>query len=417
MDRSVVVPNAGESVSEGEISKWYKSNGDMVEKDEIIADLETEKASLEIRAPMSGRLAIKVEVNSTVNIGDVIANIEDAPPAPSEKKEDSLKEQVPTENTENTKKREKVEESEEKLATHRSPHAGPSVRKLLREGNIDPASIMPSGRGGRIRNEDFVPQAPSLEVPSGKPIVQGIFDEKGKEVSGDRQIRREKMSRIRRTIASRLLSTKNETALLTTFNEVDMSEVIAIRSKYKDQFKEKHQVGLGFNSFFMKAASFALKAFPVVNSKIEGEEIVYANYEDIGIAVATPKGLIVPVVRDVGKKSFIELEKQILDFALRGRENRVTLEEMNGGTFSITNGGVFGSMLSTPIINYPQSAILGLHKISKRPVVLDDEIKIKPIMYVALTYDHRQIDGAQAVQFLVHIKNSIEDPTRLLIGL
>ena len=414
MDRSVVVPNAGESVSEGEISKWYKSNGDLVEKDEIIADLETEKASLEIRAPMSGRLAIKVEVNSTVNIGDVIANIEDAPPAPSKKKEDSLKKQVPIEPTE---KSEKSDEGEEKLATHGSPHAGPSVRKLLREGNIDPASIMPSGRGGRIRNEDFAPQAPSPEVPSSKPIVQGILNEKGKEVSGDRQIHREKMSRIRRTIASRLLSTKNETALLTTFNEVDMSEVIAIRSKYKDQFKEKHQVGLGFNSFFMKAASFALKAFPVVNSKIEGEEVVYANYEDIGIAVATPKGLIVPVVRDVGKKSFIELEKQILDFALRGRENRVTLEEMNGGTFSITNGGVFGSMLSTPIINYPQSAILGLHKISKRPVVVDDEIKIKPIMYVALTYDHRQIDGAQAVQFLVHIKNSIEDPTRLLIGL
>ena len=412
MSSSVTVPDAGESVSEGEISKWYKNDGDLVEKDEIIAELETEKASLEIRAPEKGKLLIKVQASSTVNIGDIIADIEETSfeSANQSKKEEKTIGEPPA--------KEKIVPEKKDKAPYVA-HAGPSVRKILREGGIDLSSVAPSGRGGRIRNEDLVKQQlPVSNKPSSEESSAHATGQVSNQGAGtSREIRREKMSRIRRTIASRLLNTKSKTALLTTFNEVDMTEVINIRAKYKNEMKEKHQVGLGFNSFFMKAASLSLKAFPVVNSMIEGDEILFPNYEDIGIAVATPKGLIVPIVRDVGQKTFIELEKEILDFALRGRANRIGLEEMTGGTFSITNGGVFGSMLSTPIINYPQSAILGLHNIVKRAVVINDEIKIRPIMYVALTYDHRQIDGAQAVQFLVHLKSLIEDPSRLLIGL
>ncbi len=397
MSIKITVPEAGESVSEGEISKWYKKNNDLVAADEVVAELETEKASLEVRAPEAGKLLIKVEEGSSVTIGEEIGEIVES----SEKAE--TKDSSPA-------------SSPQELAPQESVHSSPSVRSSIRENNINPQDITPTGKGGRITQEDLTAyNSKQEESQVVKPSPTSSFNEI--PLSENRESRREKMSKIRRTIANRLLSTKNNTALLTTFNEVDMSAVMKIRKKYKDEFKEKHQVGLGYNSFFMKAASLALKAFPIVNSIIDGEELIFFNYEDIGIAVATPKGLVVPVVRDVGKKSFIELEKSILNFALKGRENKLSLAEMSGGTFTITNGGIFGSMLSTPIINYPQSAILGLHNIVERPVVVSGEIVVRPIMYVALTYDHRQIDGEQAVRFLVHIKKSIEDPAKLMLGL
>ncbi len=407
MSIDIVVPSAGESVSEGEISQWYKANNDIVDKDEVIAELETEKASLEIRSPERGKLIIEVEQSATVKVGQVIAKIDvsQAGVSPSTSSTDDTAVQKDA-----TAKEEK---KENEVSIEKSIHASPSVRSEIRDKNIPVATIVASGKGGRIVKEDLTPPAnpdKSIEVAKTKQIPLS-------NLSTAREVTREKMSRIRKTIASRLLETKNSMAILTTFNEVDMTEIIEIRKKYKEEFKKKYGVGLGYNSFFMKAASLALKAFPIINSKIEGEEILFHNYEDIGIAVAGKKGLIVPVVRNVGEKSFLQVEQDILDFSLRGRENKINLEEMSGGTFSITNGGIFGSMLSTPIINAPQSAILGLHNIVERPVAIGNEVKIRPIMYVALSYDHRQIDGADAVQFLFHIKKSIEDPAKLLLGI
>lgn len=399
MKKEIFVPAAGESVTEADIAAWYKSDGDYVEMDEPIVSLETDKASLDLTAEVSGTLNILVAEGETVNVGDPIGTIDTSAEAPKIAPKAEVKEEsnvtpastsTPTENS------------------YAKGHPSPAAAKAAANGGISLDTIQGSGRDGRITKDDVLSQGKSPE-------------EKSKIVSesshGERTQQRKKMSRIRKTIMNRLVQTQQTGALLTTFNEVDMSAVMDIRKKYKDSFKDKHEVGLGFMSFFTKAVCSALKEYPIINAQVDGEEIVYHDYCDVGIAVSTPKGLVVPVVRNAETLNFVQIEKTILDYALRGRAGELTLDDMSGGTFTITNGGVFGSMLSTPIINYPQSAILGMHNIVKRPVAVGDEVKIRPIMYVALTYDHRIIDGAEAVRFLVHIKDQIEDPTRMLIDL
>ncbi len=390
MKINVVVPKVGESVSEADIGTWYKKDGEYVEIDEEIVEIETEKATMSVAAEKSGTLKILVKEAETVKIGDVIAEIDtinhvkkdQASLNVSKKKEDH---QVSSQNKEYTK-----------------GLASPAAEKMIREKNIDSSEIRGTGKAERITKQDV------------NHFSQTVKEE---ENGSSRVIRREKMTRLRKTIASRLKEVKTQSALLTTFNEVDMSAVTEIRKKYKEIFKKKYQVNLGFMSFFTKAVCLALKRYPIVNAFIENNDIVYHDYVDVSIAVSTPKGLVVPVLKNADKKSFQEIEKMISLMAQKGKEGTLSLDDMSGGTFTITNGGVFGSMLSTPIINYPQSAILGMHSIVKRPVAKNDEIVIAPVMYLAVTYDHRLIDGLDAVRFLVSIKEQIEDPTRLLIDI
>jgi 2-oxoglutarate dehydrogenase E2 component (dihydrolipoamide succinyltransferase) len=305
----------------------------------------------------------------------------------------------------------KVEDAKEK--TYAAGVPSPAAAKILAEKGIDPAGVNGTGVGGRLTKEDAVNAAPVAKTESAAPKATAPA---AKAIAGSRDERREKMSSLRKTVARRLVAVKNETAMLTTFNEVDMQPIMELRSKYKDKFKEKHGVGLGFMSFFTKAVCEALKDFPSVNARIEGEEIVYNNFADISIAVSAPKGLVVPVIRNAESKSLAEIEAAVMELAVKARDSKLTIEEMTGGTFTITNGGVFGSMMSTPIINAPQSAILGMHNIVERPVALNGQVVIRPIMYVALSYDHRIIDGRESVGFLVRVKQLLEDPARLLLG-
>lgn len=392
MSVKIIVPAAGESVTEADISTWYKSDGDFVEMDEALVELETDKASLDLNAEVAGTLKILVE-EGTVKVGDVIGEIISGgtPPKKSSEAPETLASVLPVEN-------------------YAKGHPSPSAAKAMAEAGVKSSDIVGTGRDGRITKSDV----PSVPVPSKPAAVPDVFV---LNKPSSRDVERKRMSRIRRTIAQRLVNAQKTAALLTTFNEVDMSGVMAIRAKYKEKFKEKNQVGLGFMSFFTKAVCDSLLKFPILNATIEGEEIVYHNYCDIGIAVSTPKGLVVPVIRDAEHLNFMEIESQILKYALKGRDGKLGPDDMSGGTFTITNGGTFGSMLSTPIVNHPQSAILGMHNIIKRPVAVGDKVEIRPIMYLAVTYDHRIIDGSDAVQFLVSIKELIEDPTRLLIGL
>ena len=395
------IPAVGESITEVTLSKWIKNNGDYVQMDEIIAELESDKATFELTAEKAGVLITKASEGDTIAIGSVVCVIDDkaAAPVSAAKSTPAVEKAVITSTPVSETKKSNNE------ATYASGHPSPAAAKILSEKGIDAQAIKGSGKDGRITKEDA--QAANLsEAQSAAAII----------APGSRATRSEKMSSLRKTVAKRLVAVKNETAMLTTFNEVDMQPIMDIRAKYKDKFKEKYGVGLGFMSFFTKAVCEALQAFPAVNAQINGEEIIYHHYADISIAVSAPKGLVVPIIKNAESLSLAGIEKAVAELAIKARENKLTLEEMTGGTFTITNGGVFGSMMSTPIINAPQSAILGMHNIVERPVAINGQVVIRPMMYVALSYDHRIIDGRESVGFLVRVKQLLENPERMLLG-
>ncbi len=394
MSTEVLVPTLGESITEATLGEWLKRPGEAVKADEPIASLETDKVSIEVPAPVAGVMGAQlVKIGDTVNVGAVIAAIEAggavvvAQPAAAPLAAPSSETVTPT--------------------------LSPSVRRLVLEKGVDPSSIKGTGKDGRLTKEDVlaapaaVPVAPAMAEPVPAPMI----------VAGGRAEERVRMTRLRQTVAKRLKDAQNTAAMLTTFNDVDMSEVIAARARYKDSFEKKHGVRLGLMSFFTKAVVLAAKDIPAVNAQIDGDEIVYFNYLDVSVAVSAPNGLVVPVVRDADKMSFADIEKAIGALGAKAKAGTLTMADMQGGTFTISNGGVFGGLMSTPIINPPQSAVLGLHRIEDRPVVRDGQIVIRPMMYLALSYDHRLIDGREAVTFLKTVKEAIEDPTRLLIDL
>ena len=401
----IKVPAVGESITEVTVSVWNKKSGDSVKLDEVICELESDKATFELPAEASGILEIVAESGSVVGIGGLLAKITVGAVAAAPVAVAPAAVAPVTSAS--------VVAADSSYATG---HPSPAAAKILDEKGIAANAVAGSGVGGRITKEDAqnavpgaqVAPAPSVAAPSVAPS-NGPSDARG--------VRREKMSSLRKTVARRLVAVKNETAMLTTFNEVDMKPVMDLRSKYKDKFKEKHGVGLGFMSFFTKAVCVALKEFPSVNAKIDGEEMIFHDYCDISIAVSAPKGLVVPVIRSAEHLSLAGIESEVVRLAVKARDNKLSLEEMSGGTFTITNGGVFGSMLSTPIINAPQVAILGMHNIVERAVVVDGQIVVRPIMYLALSYDHRIIDGKESVSFLVRVKQLLEDPARLLLDI
>ena len=398
----IIVPAAGESVNEADIASWSKENGDYVEQDEVIVELETDKASLEMTADIAGELTIIVS-DGTVKVGDVIGKIA-GKVVPTSK----------TASTTDTKISETITTNQSNSYAKGVP--SPAAAKIMAEKNIE--KLDGTGKDGRVTKADAInADAKTNTAPKINISESEIKKPDQVQISSERNIRKEKMTRIRRTISKRLVEAQQTAALLTTFNEIDMFEVMEIRKKYKEKFKEKHQIGLGFMSFFTKAVSNALLEFPILNAQVDDESIIYHDFCDIGIAVATPKGLVVPVLRNVELMNFHQVESAIMNYAIKGRDGHLTPDDMTGGTFTITNGGTFGSMMSTPIVNRPQSAILGMHNIVQRPTVVDGEIKIRPIMYVAVTYDHRIIDGSDAVRFLVKVKELVEDPTRLMLNL
>ncbi|KGE13560.1 2-oxoglutarate dehydrogenase complex dihydrolipoyllysine-residue succinyltransferase [Sphingobacterium deserti] len=410
MSLEIKVPAVGESITEVTLAQWLKQDGDYVEMDENIAELESDKATFELPAEKAGILRIIAQEGDTLEIGAVVCSIEDgdAPAAGGAEK----KEEAPAEK-EQTPASAPAKEDPENPDSYAAGTASPAAAKILREKGIDASTIKGTGKEGRITKEDAEkaqakPAAPKAES---KPAATSSAP----AVAGARNERREKMTSLRKTIAKRLVSVKNETAMLTTFNEVNMQPIMDLRSKYKDTFKEKHGVGLGFMSFFTKAVTTALKEWPAVNARIEENEIVFSDFADVSIAVSAPKGLVVPVIRNAESMSLYQIEKEIITLATKARDNKLTIDEMTGGTFTITNGGVFGSMMSTPIINAPQSAILGMHNIVQRPIAENGQVVIRPMMYIALSYDHRVIDGRESVSFLVRVKQLLEDPARLLL--
>ena len=400
------VPAVGESITEVTIASWSKKDGDHVEVDEILCELESDKATFELPAEAAGTLRIVGKEGETLSIGAVICKIE----AGAAGSQASAPQPQATATAPETAGGDKA---------YSEKHASPVAAKILAEKGIDPKDVNGSGSGGRIMKDDALKAGskPAEPAPASQPAAAKPAAQAAPAPAGARGQRREKMSSLRKTIARRLVAVKNETAMLTTFNEVDMKPVMDVRSKFKDKFKEKHEVGLGFMSFFVKAVTVALKDFPVINAYMDGDELVYNDYADISVAVSTPRGLVVPVIRNAETLSFAAVEKEIVRLAVRARDGKLGLDEMSGGTFTITNGGTFGSMLSTPIINAPQSAILGMHNIVERAVVVDGQIVIRPIMYVALSYDHRTIDGKDSVSFLVRVKQLLEDPMRLLLDM
>ncbi|WP_017733291.1 2-oxoglutarate dehydrogenase complex dihydrolipoyllysine-residue succinyltransferase [Nafulsella turpanensis] len=406
----MIVPTVGESITEVTVGQWLKEDGDTVELDDIIAEIESDKATFELPAEASGVLRIKAQEGDTIEIGGLICQIE-VGAGQSAGRTVPAKEETSGASAASSSSK----EGKESYATG---HASPAAAKILAEKGMDASQVKGTGVDGRITKEDAekAQKSQSKEVRSEPSRAEERVVESSPSAEGDRNQRREKMSSLRRTISRRLVSVKNETAMLTTFNEVNMKPIMDIRSKYKEQFKEKYQVGLGFMSFFTKAVCVALQEWPAVNAQIDGNEIVYNDFVDVSIAVSSPKGLVVPVVRNAEQMSFNEVEADILRLAKKARDGKLSIEEMTGGTFTITNGGVFGSMMSTPIINAPQSAILGMHNIVERPVAENGEVVIRPMMYVALSYDHRIIDGRESVSFLVRVKELLEDPTRLLLG-
>lgn len=392
----VKVPAVGESITEVTIASWTKKDGAMVKLDETICSIESDKATLDIAAPKAGKLKILVLEGETVAIGTKIAEVDENATASAVADPDPKPQQAP-----------KVEAQKDKN------FPSPAASKILAEKNIDPAGVQGTGRDGRITKGDALSAEAKAPVEASTDLKS--LAQETMRSSFSREIRREKMSGLRKTIATRLVNAKNTTAMLTTFNEVDMSAVMEIRKKYKDAFKEKHGVGLGFMSFFTKACTVALKQYPAVNAMIDGNEIVYHNYADVGVAVSTPRGLVVPIIRNAESMGMAQIESKIIELATRARDGKITIDEMQNGTFTITNGGIFGSMLSTPILNAPQSAILGMHNIVERPVAVNGQVVIRPIMYVALSYDHRIIDGRESVSFLKTVKEMLEDPSRLLL--
>ena len=400
----VKVPSVGESISEVTIASWMKKDGEMVKLDEAICSIESDKATLEISAPKAGKLKILIKEGETVAIGTKVAEVD----------ETATSSEAPSQEVKVTPKEAPASHTETKN------FPSPAAQKILSEKGIDSASINGSGKDGRITKGDALSAQTVQSSPKAASGEESVLKSLARETissSFSREVRREKMSGLRKTIASRLVAAKNTTAMLTTFNEVDMSAVMELRKKYKDSFKEKHGVGLGFMSFFTKACCAALKQYPAVNGMIDGTELVYHNYSDVGVAVSTPRGLVVPVIRNAESMGMAAIESKIIELATRARDGKITIEEMQGGTFTITNGGIFGSMLSTPILNAPQSAILGLHNIVERPVAVNGQVVIRPIMYLALSYDHRIIDGRESVSFLKAVKEMIEDPSRLLLDI
>ena len=413
MSLEIKVPPVGESITEVVLSQWLKKDGDVVEMDEVIAELESDKATFELTAEQAGTLRTIAAEGDTLAIGAVVCNIEDGGAAASPKAEapSSQSDAQATAAVAEAPKSKDVESSTKDSYATGTP--SPAAGKILAEKGIESNAVKGTGIDGRITKDDAVKAESGktkTESPKAAPAPVAAAP------AGARSERREKMSPLRKTVAKRLVTVKNETAMLTTFNEVNMKPIMDLRGKYKDSFKEKYGVGLGFMSFFTKAVTEALKDFPAVNARIDGEEVVYNNFADISIAVSAPKGLVVPVIRNAESMSLAEIEKSVLALALKARDGKLTIEEMTGGTFTITNGGVFGSMMSTPIINAPQSAILGMHNIIERPIAEKGEVVIRPMMYVALSYDHRIIDGRESVGFLVRVKQLLEDPARLLLG-
>lgn len=393
----IKVPTVGESISEVTLVKWLKNDGEWVERDEILCELESEKATFELNAEKSGILHHVAQEDQTLNIGDLACKIDDeaARPegaaAPAPKKEEASA----------TKKEEPKKETASAAPAKSDAKATPVAKSMMADKKLDARQVKGSGEGGRIFKKDVLA---ALENP-------------GRIAGGEsRTDDRKKMSNLRKTVSRRLVEAKNSTAMLTTFNEVDMTNIMALRAKYKDTFKEQHGVNLGFMSFFTKACCYALLEWPAVNAYIDGDEIIYHNYCDISIAVSAPKGLVVPVIRNAESLGMAEIEQEVKNLALKARDNKLTIDEMTGGTFTITNGGVFGSLMSTPILNIPQSAILGMHKIQDRPMAIDGKVEIRPMMYLALSYDHRIIDGRESVGFLVRVKELLENPELLLMG-
>ncbi|MCS6895581.1 MAG: 2-oxoglutarate dehydrogenase complex dihydrolipoyllysine-residue succinyltransferase [Bacteroidia bacterium] len=405
------VPSPGESITEVLLDKWHKPNGSWVEKDELLAEIQSDKAALEVYAEVSGKLEILVQAGAQVPVGSVIARIDPA----AEKAADvshSSNGGVPAQ----------TEAPSVPAEPSGGGHVMPSAARILAEKGISPTQVQGSGPAGRITKADALaaqpgPSSAVSETTSSQVVsTPSATAPPSATTESARQELRKKLTPIRQTIARRLLAAKNQTAMLTTFNEVDMSRILELRKAYKDRFQEKHGIGLGFMSFFTKACATALLEFPEVNSQLHEDELVYFSYVDISVAVSTDRGLVVPVVRNAHLLSLAEIEKAIADLAARARQNKISIEEMQGGTFTITNGGVFGSLLSTPILNPPQTAILGMHKIQERPVAVNGQVAIRPMMYVALSYDHRVIDGKEAVSFLVRVKELLEDPIRLLLA-
>ena len=384
------VPAVGESISEGRIGRWFKPNGSFIKAEEPVYELETDKAAQEVVAPADGVLQILVAEGEKVLIGQLVGRIDTSAPAPA-----SSGSPVPTPAATS------APENSEKILS-------PAARRVVEENKLDPAKISGTGPGGRVTKEDAVAAVKPVPAPAPAPSLPPT-----PASSGEKRETRQRMTTIRQRIGERLVQSQQSTATLTTFNEADMTAISELRAKYKDKFKEKQGVNLGFMSFFVKGVIESLKAFPLVNSRIDGQDVVLQHFYDIGVAVSTEKGLMVPILRNADDLSFAQIEKKIGELAVKARDGKISIADLQGGTFTITNGGVFGSLLSTPILNPPQSAILGMHTIQKRPVVVNDQIVIRPMMYLALSYDHRLIDGREAVQFLVRLKECVENPERM----
>jgi 2-oxoglutarate dehydrogenase E2 component (dihydrolipoamide succinyltransferase) len=426
----IKVPTVGESIHEVTLIKWLKKDGDYVERDEVIAELESEKATFEVNAEQAGVLKTMGHEGDTLNIGQVLAKIDETasrpggngtlkkesakgqPAAQAGKDQETVSKELERKKSEAKIESTKTEKTLPQTATNNQSkgtameqevRATPVASAIIADKKLNPSTISPSGVGGKILKDDVLE---ALTHPGKRPGIE-LFS---------REEKTDKMSNLRKTVSRRLVEAKNTTAMLTTFNEVNMQPIMDIRAKHKEKFKELHGVNLGFMSFFTKAVCYALQEWPAVNSYIDGDSIISHNYCDISIAVSAPKGLVVPIIRNAESLSMADIEKKVVELATKARENKLSLEEMQGGTFTITNGGVFGSLMSTPIINIPQSAILGMHKIEERPVVIDKQIVIRPMMYVALSYDHRIIDGSESVSFLVRVKELLENPGQLLIG-
>ncbi len=431
MSIEVKVPQLPESVSDATLVSWHKQEGDRVSRDENLVDLETDKVVLEVPAPADGVLKeIRIGDGTTVTSGEVIAVLEEGEGGgdsagggsggrkPAGEKTKTSEEGAGTNGKESREEAGDAdrEEPEEEAAAQdgASRKLSPAVRRMVEEHDLDPADIEASGRGGRITKADVQRHLESLDHDT---APEDTASEGESFAEGGRTEERVPMTRLRARIAERMVEAQHTAAMLTTFNEADMSAIMDLRARYKDRFAEEHDVKLGFMSFFVRAAVEALRRFPVVNASVEGKDVIYHDYQDIGIAVSTERGLLVPILRDAGHMSFAAIEKAINDYGRRAREGNIGIDDLTGGTFTITNGGIFGSMMSTPILNPPQSAILGMHAIQDRPVAIDGRVEIRPMMYLALTYDHRIIDGREAVQFLVSIKQSLEDPARLLLAL
>lgn len=399
------VPSPGESITEVVIARWVKNTGDVVEKDEVLAEIDSDKATLTLNAEEAGKIEVLAAEGDTVKVGQVVVKIDT-----SVKPEAKAKVEAPKTETkkEEPKKEVIAAVATEKSSSYASGTPSVSAAKIMAENNIKSSQINGTGKDGRITKQDVL-----AALSNGLPTAVEVLSNSWK---GGRDKDRTKMTSLRKTVAKRLVSVKNETAMLTTFNEVDMSGIYAIRAKYKDKFKEVHGNNIGFMSFFTKAVTEALYHYPAVNAMIDGEEIVYNKYCDIGIAVSAPKGLMVPVLRNAELMSLAQIEGGIKELALKARDGKLTIQDMEGGTFTITNGGVFGSMMSTPIINPPQSAILGMHNVVERPMAVNGQVVIRPMMYIALSYDHRIIDGRESVGFLVKVKEMLENPSRMLFG-